>query len=334
MAVAERNPFEILGVDFDDPPAMVRAAYLREVKLHHPDANGGRNTQEFLDVQWAYERLNDPIQREEDEKRFRPKPTPPISEGFDGFFRALEQTGRHANPARMRMPRTMIELSLSLEQAFAGGSFLAGDDPSKGCTTCHGKGRIEIHQRAACPNCSGKGFLRAVKGIVSLETECEVCSGSGRVNFKLCPTCSGQVSEQVQVDVPPGCRDGYEILVARPRDRMGVQMPEVKVVVRVQQHAVFRRKDDKLFARLTVPVWDAALGGTREITGVDGKRLMVRFPPATQTGSKLVLRQQGMWAFPGRGDLEVQFEVTVPDASAGELQVEFLRMKRREEEAK
>src|SRR5579859_6895033 len=53
------DPFVTLGVGHDAPDGEIRAAYRRQVQLHHPDHNGGsaESARKFEEVQEAYARV-------------------------------------------------------------------------------------------------------------------------------------------------------------------------------------------------------------------------------------------------------------------------------------
>ena len=57
------NYYEILGVERNADPALIRSAYRRMVMRCHPDLQPQGNSQRFLDVQQAYETLSDPALR-------------------------------------------------------------------------------------------------------------------------------------------------------------------------------------------------------------------------------------------------------------------------------
>ena len=54
----EKPPHQILGIPKDANLDEIKAAYKSLVKIHHPDLNGGRSSQKFLQIQKAYEELN------------------------------------------------------------------------------------------------------------------------------------------------------------------------------------------------------------------------------------------------------------------------------------
>lgn len=58
-----KNLYSILGVKKNATSETIKKAHRRLVKKHHPDKNGGDPSQEFLDIQKAYEILSTPQMR-------------------------------------------------------------------------------------------------------------------------------------------------------------------------------------------------------------------------------------------------------------------------------
>ena len=59
-----KNLYSILGVKKNATGEIIKKAHRRLIKKHHPDKNGGQPSQEFLDIQKAYEILSTPQMRD------------------------------------------------------------------------------------------------------------------------------------------------------------------------------------------------------------------------------------------------------------------------------
>jgi molecular chaperone DnaJ len=86
------------------------------------------------------------------------------------------------------------------------------------------------------------------------------------------------------------------------------------VVVRVQEHAFFKRDGTSLFCEMPVSVPQAALGATLEVPTLEEGTTRVQLPEGTQSGTVLRVRGQGVphLGGRGRGDLHVLVRVVVP----------------------
>lgn len=60
-----KDPYEVLGVSQTTEPREIRRAYLKLVQQYHPDRDArSESTARFLEIQQAYECLNDPARRQ------------------------------------------------------------------------------------------------------------------------------------------------------------------------------------------------------------------------------------------------------------------------------
>ncbi len=58
-----RSAYEILGVSPEASTEIIRAAYRKLAKTHHPDRTEGATHEQFLEIRAAYEILIDPQRR-------------------------------------------------------------------------------------------------------------------------------------------------------------------------------------------------------------------------------------------------------------------------------
>jgi hypothetical protein len=72
------DPFQVLGIDGDATPEVIRRAYLRRIKESPPE----RNPEEFERIRDAYKTLQDPAQRIQ-RTLFRPDPYAPLTDVLD-----------------------------------------------------------------------------------------------------------------------------------------------------------------------------------------------------------------------------------------------------------
>ena len=109
------------------------------------------------------------------------------------FVRRLH--GRRWRPAAAaRAPRgndLRYNLTISLEEAFAGKQAQVRVPTSVACEACDGTGSEGKAEPAACPTCRGAGRVRSQQGFFTVERTCPTCHGSGRVVTNPCKSCSG-----------------------------------------------------------------------------------------------------------------------------------------------
>ena len=124
------------------------------------------------------------------------------------------------------------------------------------------------------------------------------------------PSPDGSVREAT-VRIPAGIEDGQLIRVpGQGREgRDGGASGDLYVTVRVRPHPRFGRQGPHLTLRVPVTFTEAALGADVRVPTLDGEPVTLRLPPGTPSGRTFRVRGEGV---PGRGDLLVAVEVTVP----------------------
>jgi len=135
----------------------------------------------------------------------------------------------------------------------------------------------------------------------------------------------------VQIDIQEaylGCHkiinvDGQELELNIPKgfpNGASLNFPEFKpggdllVQITYRRSNTFIREGDDLYARMSVDVIDAILGGKIEIRNLDNKVYEVKVPPGTQHDSKIRLSQKG-FVNPQNsrvGDLYIIVNIIVP----------------------
>jgi hypothetical protein len=103
--MAGADPYAVLGVSPNAPPAEVRTAYRRLVQLHHPDHNGGsaESARRFEEVQEAYATV---LARH---RQPPPAGAPAADPHVDAQLADLERQVREAHEARERARRAAQE---------------------------------------------------------------------------------------------------------------------------------------------------------------------------------------------------------------------------------
>lgn len=207
-------------------------------------------------------------------------------------------------------------ITVSLEDAYQGGTRAIQIATPERCDTCRGQGVRSTGQSHKCPACNGtgKGY-----GVLGRGGVCDTCGGSGQTDLETCPTCRGageiEKPRRVEVKIPAGVADGQKIRLAGQGGKGPAGAGDLFLVVRMQPHPVFERKGDDLYVDIPVFYTDAALGGEVKVPTLKGTRLTMTVRPGTQSGQLLRLSGQGMPRLRGgggSGDLYARVRITVP----------------------
>ncbi|MFZ0321881.1 MAG: J domain-containing protein [Candidatus Sulfotelmatobacter sp.] len=202
------------------------------------------------------------------------------------------------------------------------------------CSTCHGQGYIEAPGK--CSECNGTGQITQTGGRMKFNVACPSCQGTGK-NISTCPTCHGEGTvsrtEPLEVRIKAGTRDGQRIRLAGKGNAggHGGTAGDLYVIIRIDEHPVFRRDGDDIYLTVPVSVAEAVLGAKIEVPTIDGRALL-KIPPGTQPGQKLRLREKGVPSATKegvRGDEIVEITVNVPmprDERTKELMKEMAKL--------
>jgi len=202
------------------------------------------------------------------------------------------------------------------------------------CGTCHGQGYIEAPGK--CTECTGTGQVTQTGGRMKFNVACPGCQGTGK-NISTCPTCHGEGTvsrtEPLEVRIKAGTRDGQRIRLAGKGNAggHGGTAGDLYVIIRIDEHPVFRRDGDDIYLTVPVSVAEAVLGAKIEVPTIDGRALL-KIPPGTQPGQKLRLREKGVPSATkegARGDEIVEITVNVPmprDERTKELMKEMAKL--------
>ncbi|MFC8900372.1 molecular chaperone DnaJ [Streptomyces cinereoruber] len=349
----EKDYYKVLGVPKDATEAEIKKAYRKLARENHPDANKGDTKAEerFKEISEANDVLGDPKRRKEyDEARalfgnggLRAGGPGGGSFNFDlgdlfggaqggagGFggggggigdvFGGLFNRGGGGPRNQPRRGQDVeSEVTLSFTEAIEGATVPLRMSSQQPCTACSGTGDKNGTPRV-CPTCVGTGQVsRGSGGGFSLTDPCVDCKGRGLIAETPCDVCKGsgraKSSRTMQVRIPAGVSDNQKIRLrgkGAPGERGGPN-GDLYVVVHVDAHPVFGRKDDNLTVTVPVSFTEAALGGEVKVPTLGGPAVTLKLPAGTPNGRTMRARGKGAVRKDGtRGDLLVTVEVAVP----------------------
>jgi molecular chaperone DnaJ len=325
-----RDYYEVLGVPRNASEQEIKSAYRRLALKHHPDRNpGNREAEErFKEAAEAYGVLGDPEKRRRYDAyghaglgagaAFDPTIFADFSDILGDFFGFGDVFGRRRGPRRGSDLR--YNLDLTFEEAVFGTETQIRIPRAETCPTCSGSGAAPGTKPTTCPTCRGSGQVTFQQGFFSVARTCSHCRGAGRIITEECKVCQGAgqvpVERTLQIKIPPGVDTGSQLRIGAEGEpgALGGPPGDLYVVLRVQEHAFFRRDGTHLFCEVPVSVPQAALGATVEVPTPDGGKTKLAVPEGTQSGTVLRLKGQGVPQLGGRGrgDLHVLVRVVVP----------------------
>ncbi|MCL4459799.1 MAG: molecular chaperone DnaJ [Chloroflexi bacterium] len=329
----KRDYYDILGLPRGASEEEIRKAYRRLARQYHPDVNREESANErFKEINEAYEVLSDPEKRRKydqfghvglggfgDLGGFETFGFGDIFETFFGGFASATARRGVQRGADLR-----YDLTLTFEEAVFGCEKELAIPRWERCPACGGMGVEQGTQPVRCPNCDGTGEIRRARQTIFGQfisvTVCDRCQGEGKIIVTPCATCHGtsrvQTVRHIRVKIPAGVDDGTQIKLSGEGEAgiKGGPPGSLYVVLRVQEHSLFKRIGNDIIYELPLNIVQAALGDEVNVPTVDGVEAKIRIPAGTQNGRVFRLKEKGIpyARGGGRGDQQIKVKIVIP----------------------
>ncbi len=251
-----------------------------------------------------------------------------ISDLFSSLFgqdQADEpSSGRTAGPTKGANVEYVLDIPFLT--AVRGGKVTVALSMTEKCVNCEGSGAAPGTGLATCGECKGVGKVFFGQGKFAVERPCPACLGRGRRPESPCDTCAGRGElrkpRNVRVEVPEGTDSGTKVRLPGRGEPSANDGPagDLLVTFKVKPHRFFDRDGLDVRAKVAVNLAQVTLGSAVKVSTVDGRKVVIRIPPGTQSGTKFRVRGRGVQRGERRGDFYVEVRVTIPkDLSEDEL---------------
>lgn len=354
--MTKRDFYEVLGVDKGADDAALKKAYRKQAMKYHPDRNPDDKEAEakFKEVSEAYDTLKDSQKRAAYDQfghaAFENGGSGAggfggagggfgghdFSDMFEDMFGDMFGGGAGRGGARGRGPSRggdlRYNLSISLEEAFAGKAVQVTIPTAVGCKKCDGTGAKPGTSVKTCGTCGGRGEVRVQQGFFAMSRTCGACGGKGQTITDPCDDChgSGTVRQEktLNVNIPKGVDSGTRIRVTGEGEagQNGAPSGDLYIFVQLKRHNLFEREGPHVLLDMPIDFVSATLGGQLEVPTLDGKKALLKVPEGTQSGTQFRLRGKGMPVTNSSalGDMFVNVTVEVP-TKLSKKQKEILR---------
>ena len=333
--MADKDYYSILGLTEEDKKLhgkeftdKVSKEFRKLSMKWHPDrwVNGTEEEkkkaeEQFKEISEAYSVLSDENQRAQYDNQgasfdpfsghgfdpFGPGgPFHGFNQGFGGFNFNFGFGGQQQKqgPVPVNGSNVLIDVTITLEEAYSGCNKKVTYQHEKECDHCHGTGS-EDGKTHKCPHCNGLGKIaRTVRqdanSMEQVIVDCPYCNGTGTEPDKKCSKCGGlgyvTVTETKDIPVPRGVDNGtimgYSGL-GNP-GKNGGQTGALNVRFTVKDDPYFIRNGSNITHIEKVPLADALLGCNIEVRTVDGGKLSLKLQELTASGSRFQFQGRGM----------------------------------------
>ncbi|MAU08976.1 MAG: molecular chaperone DnaJ [Anaerolineaceae bacterium] len=339
-----RDYYDVLGVQRGADSSEIKKAFRRLARQYHPDVSEDDDAEvKFKEINEAYEVLSDDNKRARYDQFGHAGVNGAAGGGYGGYggvdinfedifevfnsaFGGRASTGGRRSTVQ-RGGHVRVDVTVSFMEAAHGAEKEIEFHRLEVCDVCDGSGAKEGTSPVTCPDCRGTGQIRQARqtmlgSFVSMAA-CPRCGGRGTIITDPCNNCDGsgrrRKSVKMNVDIPAGVHDGLRIQSRGDGDagEQGGPPGDLYIVVHVEEHDLFTRRDNDIILDFTLNMAQAALGDKVVVPTVDGD-VELSIPPGTQTGKAFRLRGKGMprlrndGSNAGRGDQLVYVTVAVP----------------------
>jgi molecular chaperone DnaJ len=334
--MSNRDYYEILGVARNASSDEIKASFRKLARQYHPDVNKDPDAEEkFKEINEAYGVLSDPEKRARYDRFGReglggmPGGFHDYTTDFGDLFEELfgqfgfSTGGRRSRRSPRRGRDLQMQVDLSFEEAIFGVEKEIQYEREDTCSTCNGSGAEPGTTPTRCATCGGQGEVRQVRqtliGQMVQTAICPTCNGRGEVISSPCHTCRGSGLERKQftkkVQIPAGVDDGTQIRLSGEGGpgTYGGPSGSLFLLLEVQPHKFFKRRENDILLNLDINVAQAALGAEIEVPTLDGNEKL-KIPSGTQPGRVFHMKGKGVPHLRrnGRGDQLVIINVAVP----------------------
>jgi molecular chaperone DnaJ len=342
-----KDYYQILGVSRDASPEEIKKAYYKLADKYHPDKGG--DEKKFKEINEAYQVLSDKEKRAQYDRFGRVfegggsepgfdfqwawgRPDIDFDFGFEDLGEMVEEMfgfGASRRKKDLKKGKDIeIEMEISLEETLQGREKEISLYKMILCPRCQGTGAEPGTKIIECFSCRGTGEVQQIKktflGSFTRYTVCPECGGEGYRPEKPCNVCQGEGrikgEEKTRVFIPAGVDSGQVIKIEGKGDagRRGGKPGDLYVRIFIKKHPIFERRGDDLYVSIPVSFSQAALGDEIEVPTLEGRKILLKVPPGTESGKILRISGKGIPHFsgpkgyPGRGNLYVELIVKTP----------------------
>ncbi len=332
----KRDYYEILSVSRTSSAEEIKKNYRKLAMQYHPDRNPGdvKAEEAFKECAEAYAVLSDAEKRAQYDQ-FGHSLGGRGFQGFEGFedaFRGFGDVfgdifedfigggGRGGRSRTRRGADLEIGVALTFEDVLHGKEKQLEIPRHETCGECKGSGAKPGSKKAVCNECRGQGEVRISQGFFTMRRTCHACRGEGEKIEKPCAVCHGakrvRQTRKIKVKLPPGVDNGMRLKMTGEGEagENGGPRGDLYILMQVEPHELFERKDENLYCEVLVPYTAAVLGGEIKVPTLTSEASL-KIPHGTPAGKILKIKGEGLPVLSRenlRGDLFVRIEIDIP----------------------
>ena len=350
-----KDYYEVLEIDRNASSDEIKKAYRRLARKYHPDVHHETKDEaeaKFKEIGEAYNVLSDDQKRAVYDQYGHEGLSGGMGGGagpdmgwgsiFDVFFDQGMGGGRAQSQQDLQRGNDVrIDLTLTLQEAYAGVTRDLEVPTMVSCDNCGSTGAAPGSKPEACQACSGSGRRREVRqtffGQFVQESICARCGGSGKIIPDPCTKCGGEGrvrgKRKISVRIPAGIDADSRVRVtgSGEQGRNGAQAGDLYCYIHLKAEPSFERQGANLIYAMPITFPQAALGDTVRVPTLErtdsGEVVYedVRILAGTNENATFRIRDRGFATMHGgKGDQICVAHLVVPKKMT-EKQKELLR---------
>ena len=323
--MANKNYYQILGVNRSASDKEIKQAYRRLARKYHPDLNPNDKSAEarFKEINTAYQVLSDAEKRKKYDQ-------------FGDQWEYAEQFAKSGAQERVQWDFGKGGTTFTYGNLSDFGDIFSGLFGGSGIGSRTRRGPQRGQDIESTIEVTLEEAYHGSTRLMQLQTEeaCTACGSTGRVGNRVCTICSGagvKVNpKRLEVKIPAGVRDGSKIRIAG-EGGAGIasgSKGDLYLVVKILPHKLFERKGDDLYTEVSVTLVTAVLGGEVRLPTFNGS-ISLKIPPETQNAKMFRLAGKGMPQLGNNkhGNMFAKVKVILPANLTGEEKKLFEKLR-------
>ena len=221
----------------------------------------------------------------------------------------------------------LVELNITLEDAYNGGRKEVEYDRIIICPKCKGTGSKNPNAITTCEQCKGSKVKWTIQNqeikTVRIMTNCDECNGEGRIIKEKCEECKGKMVKKIRriigINIEKGVPDGHKYKLRNEGDEYpGKETGDLIIKIFLKKHKDFIRKEADLLYKCEISSLQALTGVKLIINHLNGRKILIHSKPGNiiQPQTLKTVKELGMPFFnsPQRyGNLYIDFHIVFPD---------------------
>lgn len=334
--MSNKDYYSILGVDKNATKDEIKKSYREKSKKWHPDlcrdeSKKAEYTEKFQEINEAYQVLSDDNKRAEYDNGGKSafSGRSPFGDDFDlsdifnfGGFGGFSKGFNNKNAVK-KGQGIRLTVKLTLKELFEGVSKTIRYKRMTVCDECHGSGAAKNAKVETCSHCGGTGIEFLSNGFSQTMRTCTHCHGSGEFISEPCHKCNGnglmEETHETTIKIPKGLGSGMQLtmkgLGSSPFRNKG-ENGDLFIVIDEIQDDKFMRDGDDLYIKINVPILDAIMGTSIDISTIDDKKLTTKIPQGVVEGNHIRFNGYGMPIYNSskRGNMYGIISIVMPKA--------------------